>query len=241
MSNTSTAFQIGQIVGVLVALGFIFGIVALAIFLIVRGFQRRTTGWIVAGSIGAVVLAIPAVALVIAFVHGFSKGWQEARRNNDGRPFSLKTSAVQKVTGRDVAYSIEVPASWILKRQSESFDLVAHERSLYVGVIAEEIKMDGPQDLAEMARDHIKEAATEVEWTDPTPITIDEREWLQFTVSCRIQKVPLAYQYFVYAGPEGTFQVIGWTAKDLFDRDVSRLQDVMKTFRLPAKAEEKAH
>jgi len=52
-------------------------------------------------------------------------------------------------------------------------------------------------------------------------------------VDCVISKIPFTYEYYLYSGREGTYQVVGWTARNLYERDAPLLRDVMQTFRFP--------
>jgi hypothetical protein len=235
----SSPENIGYAVGVLLGVAFFLGLLVLGVVCIVKAFTNRTKGWIIAGCLSGIVLSIPLIAFLIAFVTGFQRGLH----SRDSVPYSedpapsrdihRKSEATQLVRGRNIAYSLRVPTTWTIKRAVQAFDTLSSYKSLYIGVIAEEANLGSPETVAEIARDKIREVGTDITLTEPAPLVLDGRSWLQFTVQCKVNKIPVSYQFYVYAGREGTFQVVGWTAQNLFGRDASRLRQVMQQFHFP--------
>jgi len=231
---------IGSAVGVLLGLAMFLGLLVLAVVCIVKAFTKRTKGWIIAGCVSGIVLSIPIFLILTGFVTGFVNGFQRARHSRDSVRYSadppassLKSEATQLVRGRDIAYSLHIPTTWRIKRAVQDFDTLSSYKSLYIGVIAEEANLGSPETIAEIARDKIKEAGTDITWSAPAPLVLDGRSWLEFTVECKVDKIPLSYQFYVYAGREGTFQVVGWTTQNLFSRDASLMRQVMQQFHFP--------
>lgn len=111
--------------------------------------------------------------------------------------------------------------------------MLASFKSLYVGVISEEAQLGTPETIANIARRNIKEHATDLKWSETSPLVLDGRKWLRFVVSAHIDSIPVAYQFYVYSGPEGTFQIVGYTSQNLFERDASLMREVMQSFRFP--------
>jgi len=233
----SSAYDMGYLIGMLMGLVILLGIAAFAVICIVKAFTKKTTGWIVAGCISGAVLSVPLIAFLVGVVSGFeAAGRARDSDSPDKQPSaksSAKSSSTKIVRGRDIAYSLRIPNNWTSKRAYQDFDSLNFYRSLYVGVIAEESNLGSPQTIAKIARDKIKGVGTDIHWTEPESLSLDGRDWLQFTVDCKLEKIPISYQFYVYAGREGTFQVIGWTTQDLFNRDASRMREVMQTFQFP--------
>ena len=48
-----------------------------------------------------------------------------------------------------------------------------------------------------------------------------------------VEKIPFAYQFYVYTGPEGTFQLLGWTFENLFEREAPQIREVLQSFKFP--------
>jgi hypothetical protein len=140
---------------------------------------------------------------------------------------------VQTVTGNVLPFTIQVPFGWSLKRNQNDFDTIATRGSSYIGVVAEEADLGTSEVIAKLARQRIEDNGADVEMSENDSITIDGREWLQFTAKCKVSLVPIAYQFYVHSGNEGTFQIIGWTAQNLWDRDSAKLRASMLTFRFP--------
>lgn len=233
MLGQSPAEHAGYILGMIIGIVFFLGVAVVAVFCIVKAFTKKSNGWILAGCIGSAVLAAPLTLVFTGLVSAF---FYAAKQNGSTPGFSRMQSgskATQIVHGRDLAYTLHIPAAWRSKTGVENFDTLSVYHSLAVGVVAEEANMGSPEKMAEMALGRFKKMAADVQSSEPEPITIDGHSWLQFTVDCEISKVPFTYQYYVYAGPEGSFQVIGWTTHDLFSRDVSLMRDTMQTFRFP--------
>jgi hypothetical protein len=234
----SSAEQAGYVVGVLMGIVFFLGILALAIIAIVQAFSKKTPGWIAVGSLGGVVVLIPIVIFVVGFARGVTKAVRsrQGMENGSGALSAAGNSGLggsQTIRGQEIAYSIKIPADWNIQRRHEAFDLLAHHRSLYIGVIAEEANLGNPQAIADIARERIGRIGAEIQWTDSTPVELDGRSWLRFTVNCKVQMIPLSYQFYVYAGAEGTFQIISWTMQTFAGRDTPQMNEVSQTFRFP--------
>jgi hypothetical protein len=108
---------------------------------------------------------------------------------------------------------------------------------MFVGVMAEEAQAGTSDSTARLVREKIRTTFSDVCWSEPEVLILDGRTWSQFVLKCTAAGFPAAYLYYVYSGPEGTFQVIGWTSQNLFERDWTTLRDVMQTFRFPAQPE----
>lgn len=224
---TGPAERVGYFIGIGVGLMLILGVGGLGVVSIILAFTRRTKGWIVLGAISGVILLAVAVFFVAAFTTGVVQGLKRAAETQAAK-------AGQKVTGQKLPFTVELPAGWTVKRGQGQFDFVASRGGTdYIGVIAEEMNVGDPQNVANFARDHLKSFATDVTLSEVEPLTLAEREWRQFKVKCKVQGIPFAYQYYVYTGDEGTFQILGWTFQNLWERRANALREVMQTFRFP--------
>lgn len=232
MQTNPSPEQIGYIVGVLIGIALSIGIFVFAIIAIVKAFTKKTTGWIIAGSIGGVLVLLLLASFAIGFIRGFTGALHrrdEAQSDSSGS--WLNDS--QTIEGRVLPYSIKVPSDWTIQRQKKDFDLLANHGSLFIGIIAEEANVGTPEVISDLAHKHLQNVAEDVQWTDPAPVVLDGRNWLRFSVNCRVQKIPFFYQYYVYAGPEGTFQIIMWTFQNLADKNSAQMNEVAETFTFP--------
>ena len=231
---SSAGYKAGYVFGIVLGVAIMLGGFAFSIVAVVKAFTRRTTGWIIMGSICGVFLLI----LGGAFTAGVINGVMTARRNaasrtDTGVPAAPVSDVAQTIQGRDIPYQVVLPPGWGSKRGVNDFDLIASRHSLYFGVIAEEGNLGSPENVLDFAQNKLRRAGSEVQFSAASTVKIDGRDWLQFTAKCQIQKIPFGYQYAVYAGPEGSYQVVGWTLQNLFDRDVGTLRDLGATFRFP--------
>jgi hypothetical protein len=226
----SSAEHAGYIVGIIIGLGFMLGIMAFAIFAIVKAFTKRTTGWIIAGSISGALGLFVFVCFAIGFVRGVTRGLKANREQREG---STVTAGSQIITGIKVNYTVTIPSDWTIQRQRKDFDLLANHGTLYAGVIAEEADLGSPETVANIARKNLSKVAENVQLTDPAPFEVDGRSWLRYTVTCDVQKLPFYYQCYVYAGKEGTFQIVAWTFQNLKDKDGPQMDTLAQSFAFP--------
>jgi hypothetical protein len=185
--------------------------------------NKKMTGWIVVSSFCTFWLALGVVGFVFGFVH----------KENSILP---QATNLQTVQGLNKVYSIQIPAEWKIERKTDDdYDIFAHHRSLYVGVITEEADFGSSQTAAEQIQTGFREETTDLKFSDKTSFMLDGRNWVQFTVHCRFKNLPIAYLIYVYSGSEGMFEVIGWTSQNLFDRDIKVMHEIMQTFHFAKK------
>jgi len=233
----SSAEQIGYAVGVVIGIAFFLGIAVFAVVAIVKACTKKTTGWIVVASIFGMLVLIQIPLFVYGFVRGFAEASRTPQRVEDDSGTSSSTSSrfdnSQTIRGRNIGYTIKIPAEWTIQRRYQDFDCLANHKTTYLGVIAEEANLGSPEIVAEIARGNLNKVASDVQWSDPKPVMLDGRTWLEFTVNCRVEKIPFFYQYYVYAGPEGTFQILSWTMQNLASKEGDRMIEISETFRFP--------
>jgi hypothetical protein len=155
-------------------------------------------------------------------------------------PLPTALVAASPTHGQDLDYTIRFPADWTVKKKSDPYDILGSSRSLYIGIIAEKENLGSSAFVEKMAQKNITDTgATEVEVTDREIAAIDRKPWLGFVVKCLSpEKAPIGYQFYVYSGPEGTYQLIGWTAQNLFDREIEAARSIMRSFKFPLAAPE---
>ena len=224
--NTSSAYRTGLIVGRVLGVVAILALLAFCIFAIVKAFTKRTTGWIIAGSVSGVLFAILGVCVTVGFVRGLAQGYQSVRER------SVASSIPSEyVTGQVTSYGMEKPTGWVLKRKEGAYDVVLSDNSGYVGIIAEEADMGGSENVAQFARKRIASIGADVVLGENQAMAIDGHNWVAFTVKCKVENMPFAYQYYVYSGKEGTYQIMGWTFQNLWEREEVAIHRVMQSFR----------
>jgi hypothetical protein len=234
MQTNPSPEQIGYIVGVLIGIAISIGIFIFAIIAIVKAFTKKTTGWIIAGSIGGVLVLFLMASFAVGFIRGFTGALHKSEASqNDSADLSLADS--QTIQGRNILYSIKIPSDWTVQRQKKDFDILANHKTTFIGVIAEEADMGSSENISDLAHKHLENVAENIQWSEPTPVVVDGRNWLRFSVTCRVQKIPFFYQYYVYSGTEGTFQIIMWTFQNLADKNTAQMDAVAQSFTFPKK------
>ncbi len=225
------SYLIGGAAVVVLLIVYVFAVIA-----IVKAFSRRTTGWIAAGSLGGVIILLSWLAVIAGVVTGVRNSWFSQTSSPGKTPFGgvYSSRTPQTVRGQTVPYQIVLPPEWTRLTQSADFDLIAHRNNLYCGVIAEEGSIGTPEAIAEVARKRLLSQAADAQFSDFRSEQIDGHTWLQAVARCHIGGVPISYQFHVYSGDEGTFQVVGWTAQNLYDRDADKMHAIANTFRFPA-------
>lgn len=237
----SEAEQAGRAVGAVIGVALMFGLLIFSAVAFIKAFTRRTPGWIVAGSIGGFILVGIGVSFTIGLMTGFLKARQRSAHLSSGAGDEASAApapaTAQTIRGKDIPYQIILPPGWAVQNRSvNSFDLLAARQNLYTGVIAEEGTAGNSETLLDFAQTKLKGVSTDAHFSATSAVRIDGRDWLQFSVKCQVQKLPIAYLYHLYAGPEGSFQVVSWTLQNSYDRDAAAMQALAATFRFPAPA-----
>ncbi len=229
-----SAEQAGEIAGAGIAICVCVGMYVFAVFAIVRAFMRRTTGWIIAGSLGGLVMLVTWLFILAGAVSGVKTALGKTQAGSGLASLRSLSGAPQTVQGHSVPYTFTLPPYWPPMSNPAEFDTAFHHNDLYFGVVAEEVSMGTPEVIADIARKALNRKAADVRFEDPAPEQLDGRTWLKYTARCRIGTIPITYQFHVYSGDEGTFQLIGWTSQNLYDRDEGALRRLAATFRFPA-------
>lgn len=149
---------------------------------------------------------------------------------------NISTNALtQTVHGQQVAYSLSLPPNW--KTQSIVVsgvdNLSASAGAANIAVMVQEGKVGTSQDAAASAIASLKLTASDIRSSQPEKFILDGRPWLRFVVRCRVEQAPVGYQYYVYSGSEGTYQIVAWTDLASFERVAEPFRAIMNTFRFP--------
>jgi hypothetical protein len=215
-------------------LGFLFGIVAVAIVFmfavlaIVMAVTRRTTGWIIASSISGLLMVAIVFCVITAISLGIAKSFSKNRapaRPHGGPP--------EIIVGKVIPFLIRKPPDWTAKRDQGAFDTVIGDGRGYVGVIARKADLSSNEELVRFARHKLETTATEVRFSANDIVTIDGRQWIRFTANAKVGDMPCAYRYYTYVGQEGAVQVLCWSFQKDWDREVAALELVVQTVRIP--------
>jgi len=214
------------------------GLFVLSIYAVIRAFQCRRSRnaskrsqWFVLGGLGAVYLLIIGLGIVIGLVRGFQAGFALGH----GRVLSPEGQPTE-LTGTALPYRITFPGGWSLvpKRVGSPIDLMVHRQSLYFSVNADEASFGDTDLVTARVRRYMETISTDQVWGPTETVVIDGRPWLAFTVECKLHEIPFAYQCFIHSDMQGTFQLMGWTAQNVFERERPMIRSIAETFRFPA-------
>jgi S1-C subfamily serine protease len=149
-------------------------------------------------------------------------------------------SQSRTVEGSEIHYSLAVAADWIVKPKQElskeeagDFDLIASHKTVYVAVIAEEPNLGDVDTVVGFSRKLLTQRGTDARLSKVETTSINGRNWRTFSAHITVEKIPFAYQFYVYTGPEGTFQLLGWTFENLFEREAPQIREVLQSFKFP--------
>ena len=148
---------------------------------------------------------------------------------------TTNTNLTHTVHGQQVRYSLNLPSEWTA--QSLVMDgvdnLSASCSNANVAVMVQQANINTSQETATAAVKSLKASATDFDSTKPERIILDGKPWLRFIARCQINQAPMGYQYYVYSGIEGTYQIVAWTDLQNFDSQLGLLRSIMHSFRFP--------
>ena len=236
--ENSTAYNIGQIVGAILASLLMISVFVFFIIAVIKAVKTRRKGWILTASLFSIPFLFFLLLVLIGVVVGFRKGFQhstEIAAARRGDASQLLTAAMTPVFGAGLPYEISLPwlSSWSKNNSHPPFDYFFAYHDAYIGVIAEGIGMGTPERICDIAQKNLATKASEYSVTTPAAIIIDAQTWLTYDATATINGIKIKYRFYVYADANYTFQIITWTGPVLFDRYAPVFDRVAKSFKLP--------
>jgi hypothetical protein len=239
MDNQALAFHIGQIIGVLLILGLFLGLVVFFIIALIKAITTRRTGWIVGACVSAVPLLLIFILFGIGFVAGLKNGFGQSREMaaaRRGEASELVTAPMTPITGNGMAYEISLPSAdeWQRKDNDPPYDYLFSHNEAYVGIIAENVGLQTPEKIRDLAQKNIEKKAKDYSFTDAEPIQIDSQNWLTFDAAATLESgIKIKYRFYVYSDADHTIQIITWTLPTLFEHDAPVFDRIANSFKLP--------
>ncbi|HTX22586.1 MAG TPA: hypothetical protein VMD27_12120 [Candidatus Aquilonibacter sp.] len=236
--NDSTAFQIGQIAGVIMFLALFLGLCVFFVIALVNALTTRRKGWIIAAAVSSAPLFLLFIFFMVAFVVGFKKGLETSTEIATARrdePSQFLTADMTPVSGNSIPYEISLPSlnAWERNDSHPQFDCFYSYRDAYVGVIAEGIGVGTPERICDISQKNLASKASQYSVTTPVPIQIDSQTWLTYDATATINGIQVKYRFYVYADSNYTIQIIMWTGPVLFDHYAPVFDRIAKSFKLP--------
>jgi hypothetical protein len=228
---TDPAQRAGYMVGIVIGIALFFAVAIFGIISIIMAFTKRTTGWIVMGSISGAAMLLMCGAMVVAFATTFTKGFMTGF--NRARLSAAQKRQVETITGKVVPFTIEKPAGWTVKRDQGAYDAVLTNGNGYVGIIAEKPDLGSNEPLANFARKRFENIGADLTLGNNETVNFDGRTWIGFTARCKVENLPFAYHCYVHSGKEGSIQIMAWSFQNQWDSVAGELDRVMHTIHLP--------
>ena len=238
LMNNSTAFQVGQIVGVIIAVLMMISFLGFFVFALVKAFTTRRKGWIIAASVASLPFLLFLGLFLMAMVMGFTKGMNrsnEMAAARHGDPSELLAAAMTPVSGNALPYEISLPvlSAWAKNDSRPPFDYLFSYRDAYVAIIPEGIGLGTPEKICAISRKNLESKASRLQTTTPVSIEIDSHSWLTYDATATVEGVDIIYRFYVYADSNYTFQIVTWTGTPLFKRYAPVFDRIAKTFKMP--------
>src|SRR5439155_13731196 len=112
--------------------------------------------------------------------------------------------AVQTLRGRPLPCELDAPASWKVV-SDEGYRIVAVGDGAGLMLAAIEDDLGDPSAAVKVGREMATKQDSNAKVTEPTPITVGGRKWLQFTTTSTHQGDTLTFLVYSYSCSEGTF------------------------------------
>jgi hypothetical protein len=147
---------------------------------------------------------------------------------------AVSGEATQTLRGKPLACELDVPASWKVV-SNEGYRILALGDGAGLMLGSKQQNLGDPSATMKEAKEMAIKDDPHAKMTQPVPITIDGRKWLQFTTTTTGDGGSMTFLTYTYSGSEGTFVVIGYTSTDQFETKRPLLTHYMNTFRFPKK------
>lgn len=236
--ENSTSFKIGEVIGGVMAIGLMIGVVIFFIVALVKAFTTRRTGWIIAASISSLPLLFILVCFCIGLVIGIRQGMNPAANapaERGDETSELLTAMMSPVPGNVLPYEISLPmaSAWHKDNNQPPFDYLFSYHDAYLGVIAEGVGSQNPQNICDISQKNVADKASKYSFTTPEPIEIDSHSWLTYDANATVSGINIKYRFYVYGDTNYSYQIISWTGPVLFDNDAPLFDRIAKSFKMP--------
>ncbi|MBA2433835.1 MAG: hypothetical protein H0V54_01895 [Chthoniobacterales bacterium] len=141
---------------------------------------------------------------------------------------------LKTLRGRPLNCELDIPASWKIATD-EGYKIIATGDGLGIQLGSLQQNLGDPSATLQTAKQMAAKGDPNAQIGEPTPITIDGRKWLQFTVMTGSGTDALKYLTYTYSGSEGTYVIEGCAMANQFEAKRALLARYMNTFRFPKK------
>jgi hypothetical protein len=213
-------------------------ILGVSVVSLTMAYVKRTPAWMISGLVGTFFLLIYAVV----FVQGLTFGVEQLPRE---APVAANSEVdlgepTEPVRGRDVPFTILIPKGWTIApgaKPDDAMSTLLLGRHIYGKILAETGAYGGNEVLFGLLKRQMEANGVQVQWPIPDSETVDGRTWAVCTFQATAAQTgfTLTYRAHFYAGPEGSFTCLFWTAPNLYDRSLPQMEKIFRTFKFPTK------
>ena len=143
-----------------------------------------------------------------------------------------KEAELQTVRGTLVPAEIDVPATWHVAGTNGGVIAVRGD-GMQIMLSSNPQEVGGTSAAAKIACDGARQIMPDAVCTEPRPVTIAGRDWLEYVVTGTVEKQAMTFLNYTYAGRIGTFTIIGQVRTVDFPEKQDALSRYMKSFRFP--------
>lgn len=198
-----------------------------------KAIERKTGTWILV----CVLSGLLALPIVIAVIFYFCAGalMEEDESFLDAIPAQLQSMTI---TGNTMPYQLTVPdaSGWMRMDGVDGFDVVLSNEAdlLQVAVAVEPSSLETLENAHEYVLSHLQNVDGVEIVDEPERVTIDGHKWLRFDVfASELGGVEVVHRIYLYTGDEGTFRIVAWTGKVLFDERKALMDKIARSFVFP--------
>jgi len=146
-------------------------------------------------------------------------------------PTFAENASVQTLHGTLVPCEIDVPATWRVLGTNKGVIAAGGDGAQIM--LSSNPRVGDSQVAAREAYEGARQLMPDAKCSVPQHITLAGHEWLEYTITATVEKVPMTFLNYTYSGPEGTFTIIGEVLTSQFDQKRDMLIHQMRTFRFP--------
>lgn len=199
-----------------------------------KAIERKTGTWVLV----CVLSGLLALPIVVAVVFHFCAN---ALMDEEESLLNVIPAQLQSMTikGNMMPYQLTVPdaSGWVRMDGVDGFDVVLSNESelIQVAVAVEPSSLDTLENAHQYVLSHLQHVDGVEIVDEPERVTIDGHKWLRFDVFANEQGgIEIVHRIYLYTGDEGTFRIVSWTGKVLFDERKALMDKIARSFVFPS-------
>jgi hypothetical protein len=147
--------------------------------------------------------------------------------------FAAQPLCAAPIAGTALNYQVDSAKSWfrVITPADTSWEFILGTKDLaYFGAVAERIYVS-KEDMMSIVRTNFESKLLNPVWTKSTWETIDKRNWVSISVEGTGDGHQLTYHVWIYSGPEGSYQLVGWAQTADFPSFLPNITSMAHSFK----------